>query len=117
MKYARCYTGPDGETHFEDVEIAMPVGEPGGPQRTAKIAGGEIDIARLPPGVFEDWHPTPFRWIGAVVQGTVEVQVSDGEVRRFSVGDIHVHDDTGGKGHTTRAVGDEDLIVIRTQLV
>lgn len=116
MKYVRCYAGADGETHFEDVEVELTGSEPGGPQRSAKIPGGEIDIARLPVGAFEDWHPTPFAWIGAVLQGTVEVAVSDGEVRRFSTGDLHVHDDTGGKGHTTRSVGEQDLVVIRTQL-
>ena len=116
MKYARVFTGPDGETHFEDVEVELTGTEPGGPQRSAKIPGGEIDIARLPVGAFEDWHPTPFTWIGAVLQGTVEVAVSDGEVRRFSVGDLHVHADTDGRGHTTRSVGKDDLVVIRTKL-
>ena len=47
---------------------------------------------------------------------SVEVAVSDGEVRRFSVGDLHVHADTDGRGHTTRSVGKDDLVVIRTKL-
>lgn len=116
MKYARVYTGSDGETHFEDVDVQLTGDAPGGPQKSAKIPGGEIDIARLPVGAFEDWHPTPFSWIGAVLQGTVEVVVSDGEIRRFTVGDLHVHEDVDGKGHTTRSVGEDDLVVIRTRL-
>jgi hypothetical protein len=117
MKYARCYADADGETHFEDVEVELAEAEPGRAQKSAQIPGGDIDIARLPVGVFEDWHPTPFSWIGAVLQGTVEVEVSDGEVRRFTVGDLHVHEDVDGKGHTTRSVGEDDLVVIRTRLV
>jgi hypothetical protein len=35
----------------------------------------------------------------------VEVEASDGEVRRFGPGEAVLVEDTGGKGHITRNVG------------
>jgi hypothetical protein len=39
------------------------------------------------------------------VEGEVEVEVSDGEVRRFSPGSVVLVEDTHGTGHITRPVG------------
>jgi hypothetical protein len=118
LKYVRCYADADaaGETHFEERELALTAPQPGSSERSPKLPGGEIDFVRMPAGHFHDWHPTPHRWIGVIVQGTVEVTASDGEARRFGVGDVHAHEDTGGKGHQTRVIGDEAVVLMRAQL-
>ena len=40
------------------------------------------------------------------ILGTVEVTVSDGEVRQFGPGSVALLEDTVGKGHVTHAVSD-----------
>jgi hypothetical protein len=60
MKITRVYSSPDGESHFEDVDIEL--------------------------------HDA----------GQIEIEVSDGEVRRFSGGDVLLVEDVDGRGHRTR---------------
>jgi hypothetical protein len=51
-------------------------------------------------------HPAPaLQWV-VMLRGTIEVGVSDGEVRRFAPGDLVLAADTTGDGHTTVAIGD-----------
>ena len=56
-------------------------------------------------------HPTPHRQIFCVMRGVVEVTVSDGEMRAFSPGDLILLDDAAGRGHSTRVVGSDDLVL------
>jgi uncharacterized cupin superfamily protein len=54
-----------------------------------------------------DWHPAPRRQFYFPLSGELEVEVSDGEVRRFSSGDVLLLEDTFGKGHISRVVSNE----------
>src|SRR5215468_8213673 len=49
------------------------------------------------------------------LSGTVEVTASDGEFRRFGPGSLLLLEDTHGKGHSTRVL-DEDVVMLVTQL-
>ena len=40
-----------------------------------------------------------------MLQGEVEIETSDGTVRRLGAGDILLAEDTTGKGHRSRSVG------------
>jgi len=40
------------------------------------------------------------------LEGTVEVEASDGERRRFGPGDVVLVEDVSGRGHVTHWVGD-----------
>lgn len=60
------------------------------------------------PGGWEgDWHPTPRRQFIIILTGGLEVEVSDGEVRRFGPGSIALIEDTEGRGHVSRVLGKE----------
>ena len=54
----RLYTGADGQTHVEEVEVKF--GANGTDPFKLKTAGG-IEIRRAPPGRVVDWHPAPRR--------------------------------------------------------
>jgi uncharacterized cupin superfamily protein len=43
-----------------------------------------------------------------VLEGEFEVSASDGETRRFGAGSVLLVEDTTGKGHMTRALGEAD---------
>jgi hypothetical protein len=70
----------------------------------------------MPSGWFGDWHPSPERQFFFQLAGEIETEVSDGEVRRFGPGSIHLLDDVEGKGHITRSVGDTDVFGAFVQL-
>jgi len=50
------------------------------------------------------------------LSGEIEAQTSDGEVRIFGPGSVTLLEDTTGKGHTSRVVGTEDVLLAVVQL-
>jgi hypothetical protein len=46
------------------------------------------------------------------LQGIMELQTSDGQVRQFGPGEMFLAGDTTGKGHTTRSVGGQERLTL-----
>ncbi len=69
-----------------------------------------------PAGWSGDYHPTPRRQFLFVLRGIFEGTASDGVVRRFGPGGVLLMEDTTGKGHATRIIGDEDALAAVVQL-
>jgi hypothetical protein len=109
VQYFRIYAGADGETHFEDLEIDL--GEASGQSSLSELipATGVI-FRRSPADQYIDWHPAPRRQFVITLSGEAEVEASDGEVRRIGPGTIMLADDTSGKGHITRGVGESERL-------
>jgi hypothetical protein len=102
MKYAHLYATPDGESHFEDVEVQLT--ETGrGTQLAQLIATKGFEFRTNDLTYQLDWHPAPRRQLVINISGEVEITASDGEVRVFGPGSIMLADDTTGKGHLSRA--------------
>jgi hypothetical protein len=120
VKYTRVYADADGESHFEDVEVAMEeavFAPPAPPLKLSEfIASSRFTFLSASPGWTGDWHPSPARQFTLYLQGEIEGETSDGEVRRFGPGDAVLLEDTTGKGHRSRVVGDEDVILAVVQL-
>ncbi len=99
MSITRLYTGPDGQSHLEDLD---PDKHPG---------LGELQAARgivfrtNEPGYFHDWHNAPRRQYVITIEGEMEIGLGDGTVRRFGPGHVTLAEDLTGRGHTTRVVG------------
>jgi hypothetical protein len=110
MNYTRIYSDSTGESHFEDVSVPVaPVhfAPPAPPFEVAEPIGAErMLLATMPPAWASTWHPAPRRQFYVQLSGTLEVQVSDGQVRQFRPGSLVLLEDTTGKGHCTRVVGD-----------
>ena len=97
----RLYTGEDGESHFEELDMDLgdyPWGE-------LKNATG-IMFRHDEPGTFMDWHVAPRRQFIITLSGEVEIGLGDGTLRRFGAGQVMLADDLTGRGHTTHAVSD-----------
>ena len=110
IKYTRLYAGPDGESHFEDREAPL---EPyrDEPASITQIVGAEgFNFRRNGPAYDLDWHPAPRRQFIVNLSGSVRIEASDGEVRVFGPGSILLVEDTTGKGHRSKHVGDEPRV-------
>ena len=94
----RLYTGSDGQSHFETIDLAKT------PDWTKGLATTRISFRTDPVGHFIDWHPAPRRQFVITLAGLVEVECGDGTKRRFGAGDIMLADDTTGQGHITREI-------------
>lgn len=100
MPIARLYTGEDGQSHIEQLELDTH------PELAAMQSTTGIVFRRVEAGHFSDWHCAPRRQFVITLDGEVEIGLGDGSVHRFSAGQAILAEDLIGQGHTTRAVGD-----------
>ena len=120
MQYVRIYTDSDGETHFEDLDIELKEVNFAPPAPPVHLS--EFKTAKqwmffvIPPGWVGDWHPTPMRQAFFYLSGQAEIEVGDGETRIFLPGDACIVEDTTGKGHRSRTVGDEPSFEVCVQM-
>jgi quercetin dioxygenase-like cupin family protein len=107
----RLYTGADGQSHAEEIELKITSGNA---SDMMKATG--VQFRRTPPGTFSDWHVGPRRQFVITLSGRGEIEVAGGKKISLEPGHIELIEDTTGKGHTTRAVGKEDRISIAIPL-
>lgn len=114
MKITRLYTGKDGESHFEEIELPF---EPmGGTETTQLQAATGVVFRRAPAGHVQDWHPASRRQYVITLSGEGEIEIGDGTKRRFGPGDVMLADDTTGRGHITRVVGNQPRVYVTIPL-
>jgi hypothetical protein len=58
-----------------------------------------------------DWHPTPFRQWLLFLSGSATIQASDGLQCEVVAGEIVLLEDTAGRGHQTRVVGAQQVLI------
>ena len=120
MHYTRLYNDATGESRFEDRLVDFQLIQYAPPTPSIHVShfapATQWGVLTLPAGWDGGLHPVPNRQAIFVLSGSVEVELSGGETRRFMPGDILLGEDTGGKGHKTRVVGDEDLVLAAVHL-
>ena len=99
----RLYTGADGKSHFEDIELRLELKFSIGGE-TVSIAVDGMNIRENDGKQDVDWHNSPYRHLLMPVEGECEMEVDDGSRRIIGPGDILLAEDTTGQGHVTRAV-------------
>ncbi len=99
MNISRLYSGADGQTHVESMNL-----ESHPELATLQNAVG-IVFRSTEPGNFIDWHPAPRRQFVITLSGEVEIGLGDGSVHRYGAGHVNLAEDLTGQGHTTRVVG------------
>ncbi len=104
MKATRLFTGEDGQSHFEDIDIPIIFGSWGGgssePIEVQNIIFGEIEITEVPK------HNPPCPQYVIMLQGAMEIEIGDGTRRIFKEGEVLLAEDLTGEGHITRAASD-----------
>ena len=110
MKVTSLYTGPDGESHFKDIEFPLTKGVARRLTELMKATGicfGEVD------GDYKrDWHNASCREYVITLEGVWEIEIGDGTKRQFGPGDIVLTEDTTGRGHLSRAVQPQKRICV-----
>ncbi len=114
MQVVRMYTGEDGQSHFE--ELDLPFRLPQESQRTDVQSSLGIQFVYQPPGFVIDMHTAPRRQYVITLQGRVDIVLGDGTSRRFVPGDVLLAEDLTGQGHITRIVGDVARISAQVSL-
>ena len=115
MQVVRVYTGSDGESHLEELDLGYEaIAEA---ERTAMKSATGIQFRRDPPGRFQDFHTAPRRQFVITLEGQAEIGLGDGTKRIFNPGDVLLADDLTGKGHTTAVHGNVSRVSIAIPLV
>ena len=117
----RVFSDADGETHFD--EIRLP-----GESRQSTVSTAIAWVSEQVPlrgmvwrRVEEDHptttpHVTPTRQLIVLLSGTAEIEVSTGERRTITPGQIVLGEDLTGKGHITRAVDQAPRVTLMLEL-
>ena len=103
MKITRVFTGPDEESHFEDVELDLQdLGRVG---RMTKLQTATGIVFRENDGDYKlDFHNAPRRQYVINLSGSVELETGDGTKRLLRPGDVLLAEDLTGRGHISRAL-------------
>ena len=110
MASIRLYSGDDGESHIEEVDLASH------PDWTKLHSAKGIVFRAVQPGFFSDWHVAPRRQYIITLSGEAEIGLADGTIHRLGPGDVNLAEDLTGRGHTTRVVGDVPRVTATVQL-
>ena len=99
----RLYTGADGRSHFENIEVELDdhgnIGHLSAPRPATGL------IFRHTDGDYHyNWHKAPQRQYIVILAGGLEIEVGDGTCRVFTAGDIVLAEDVEGQGHISRAL-------------
>ena len=94
MRIVRIYTGEDGCSHFEELDIPLLPGRYG--DISERVPVSSVAFRRTPADTAIDFHPAPERQFVITLSGLAEIECGDGTKRRFGAGDIMLADDTTG---------------------
>jgi hypothetical protein len=107
-------------THFKDENLELEsvnFAPPAPPVDLSDfIPASNLVFFNIPAGWIGDWHPAPKRQFFCCLMGQVEITVGDGEKRVFRPGDVFLLEDTSGKGHVTKVIGEKDFLAAIIQL-
>ena len=111
MAIIRLFTGPDMQSHFEDVERSL-VAHADRSASAELLPGSGILVRRFEAERTNPWHHAPGRYAVFTLSGAVDIEIGDGTVRRLGSGDILIAEDLTGEGHQTREVGPEPRVSV-----
>lgn len=104
FRCTRVWEDAGGVSHFD--EVLVPLEDAGEIGRLSQPWSAGSVIFRFNDADYDyDWHAAPRRQLVVLLDGEIEIEVGDGEVRRFRGGEVLLLEDTTGRGHRTRSVG------------
>lgn len=119
MEYANIYSDDDGVTHFRDVKVSFSSSDfasRANPVLKSDFLSSKAGFVSVPSGWDSGWHNAPADGFAILLQGRVEIEVGDGQIRTFSPGDVWRSTDVSGRGHVSRVVSEEDAKVYMTSI-
>ena len=95
MGIFRMYTGDDGQSAMEELQLNDPILE-----SLKTCTGSSIQINE--PTEFSEMHPAPRRRWMSMLSGQIDIQLADGTIHSFGPNDLRLWEDVTGTGHKTR---------------
>ena len=109
MKLISMQATADGGSRFREVTVPLDMQRQDEFGHILKLStpyvSPAVQFVELPADMDQDWHTAPARQLVVVLSGEIEVETTDGEMRRWRAGQAFVPADVGGRGHRTRCIG------------
>lgn len=99
------YTGPDGLAYVKDIQVAS---QPNGVVDLLPVSGEEVH--RTPAGFSIGWHVEKRRQYLITLSGSGEIEIAGGKKITLTLGSILLVENTTGKGHMTRTLGNKPWV-------
>lgn len=115
MQVTRVIGGASGLSEFSEIDIACADQTVDGFELSlsAALESPAVRFVSVPAGFEGGMHPIEERRLVFVMNGTLELGIPSGELRRVGRGEVLLAEDTDSTGHTTRTVdGPADLIFV-----
>lgn len=107
---SRLYTGSDGQTHEDRMEIRLtPSTMYSEAEASEAVRVSQAQFFRLPKGKVQDWHNPAHRQYVVTLTGRGEVEIAGKQKILINPGRLILLENVTGKGHITRSIGSEDL--------
>jgi quercetin dioxygenase-like cupin family protein len=110
MKIVRIYSGDDGKTHFQDLDVDAFA------KLAVNLGQGDIRVNQGGRPSLAEFHNAPRRQYVVMLSGVTEIEIGDGSKRQLERGDVLVAEDLTGQGHITRSVGQEARVSLAMPL-
>ena len=104
MVVTRIFTGPDGETHAEEITVKLARSDVSTEVSEMTKATG-VQFRRQAPSYVEDWHTAPRKQYVITLSGRGEIELSDGKRIPLGPGHILLVEDLTGKGTSLEGWG------------
>ncbi len=103
----RLFSGADGETHAEVIDLSKTIGS----QPDLLKASG-VRFATRGAGTSDDWHTAPQRQYLITLKGHAEIEIGGGKIVHSTPGTVLLIDDTTGKGHRAKVTAESEWHVM-----
>jgi hypothetical protein len=101
------YTGPDGQAYVKDIQVAA---KPNGV--VDLLPTSAVEIHRTRPGFSIGWHVETRRQYVITLSGHGEIDIANGKKIMLGPGSILLVENSTGKGHKTRTVGNRPWVAL-----
>ncbi|BCZ81768.1 hypothetical protein PTKU64_54430 [Paraburkholderia terrae] len=120
LSFPQLFSDSSGESHFASVNLQLVTRNFAPPAASFDVSdfadATRCGFLRAPGGWVGDLHPSPMRMWAFILSGEVEFEASDGERRRVAAGGAILLEDTTGKGHQSRVIGEAPALLAVVQV-
>jgi len=104
MQVTRVYSGSDGQTHAEPMDVKLSAPNQLGMEQSEELKAETTNFARFPATFFEDWHCAHARRYVITLTGRGEAEIAGGRKIPMEPGRVVLFEDMTGRGHISRAL-------------
>ncbi len=113
LTITRLYATANGQADSGQIEVEMrPSALHSGLDESARQAVSAAQFIRWHAGTVWEWHTAASKQYVVTVSGRGEVEVAGGKKFPLNPGTVLLAEDVSGKGHTTRVLGSDDLVLL-----